>query len=53
MMSAAARLRPTRMKAIGDGFGNGFADSGGRACDEDGGDVGPRGVGFIALGDGK
>jgi len=27
------------LEAIGEGFGNSFADSGGRACDEDGGDV--------------
>jgi len=27
------------VEAIGEGFGNSFADSGGRACDEDGGDV--------------
>ena len=27
------------VEVIGDVFGNSFADSGGRACDEDGGDV--------------
>jgi hypothetical protein len=35
------------MEVIREGFGNGLADSGGRACDEDGGDV-RRGIGFVA-----